>query len=81
MTTYITPNTHEKSEWSRMAQAAYRNALNSIGHTYSTAASLPNAGRIPVEYFDKLQSGYRGWLLSGYFVDQSGRLHPGLEVS
>jgi hypothetical protein len=42
------PTQHEKNEWSRMAQAAYREGHNSIGHTYSIATRLmtDNADRI-----------------------------------
>lgn len=59
----ITPNQHEKNEWSRMAQAAYRTGEhNAIGHRYSVAASLPHEGRVTAGYFDELQQGYRAWL-------------------
>jgi hypothetical protein len=59
------PNQSEKNEWARMAQAAYRVGRNSIGHTYSVAASLPHDGVLKTEYFDALQSGYRNWLVFG----------------
>lgn len=61
------PNQHEKNEWSRMAQAAYTTGRNSVGHTYSTAASLPRDGTLTTEYFDKLQRGYRAWLIDNVF--------------
>jgi len=58
------PTQHEKNEWSRLAQHAYAHGHNAIGHRYSTAASLPHDGRVPVEFFD-LQAGYREWLVFG----------------
>ncbi len=61
----ITPTQHCKNEWSRMAQAAYSKGFNSIGHTYSTAASLPNAGTLPIALYDSLQADYRAWLIGG----------------
>lgn len=64
--TYITPTQHEKDGWSRMAQHAYRTGRNSIGHTYSVAASLPRTGQMTVTYFDWLQESYRDWLCSGF---------------
>ena len=64
------PNQHEKNKWSRMATAAYSIGLNSIGHTYSVAASLPRDGTLTTERFDELQRGYRAWLIGGF--DRSG---------
>jgi hypothetical protein len=61
--TYIQPTNHEKSEWSRLAQAAYAAGENAIGHCYSCAASMPNGARTALKTFDALQDGYRGWLL------------------
>lgn len=63
---HITPSTHEKFEWSRMAQAAYAMNLNSIGHRYSAAASIPNGWAMPIGRFDQLQTGYRLWLNWGF---------------
>lgn len=65
----ITPNQHEKNEWSRLATAAYAARRNSIGTTFSVAASLPHAGQIRLDYFDALQASYRIWLVSGTFVE------------
>lgn len=65
----ITPNQHEKDEWSRLAQHAYAHNHNAVGHTYSTAASLPRDGQIRLAYFDKLQDGYREWLIRGTYAD------------
>ena len=67
----ITPTQHEKNEWSRMATAAYGASVNSVGHSYSIAASLPNIGTISVAYFDQLQAGYRAWLVDGAFIGES----------
>ena len=60
------PNQHEKNEWARMAQDAYRLGHNSTGHTYSVAASLPHDGTMKTDYFDALQNSYRLWLLWGF---------------
>lgn len=62
----ITPTEHEKAEWSRLAQAAYAQNINSIGHRYSVAASLCRNCGIPLKTFDALQSGYRQWLIGGF---------------
>jgi hypothetical protein len=63
----ITPTPFEKSQWSRMAQAAYRDGHNLVGHQYSIAASLPSAGSMATPRFDDLQRGFREWLLSNAF--------------
>jgi hypothetical protein len=49
-----------------LAQEAYRIGLNSIGHTFSVAASLPRDGAMRCEYYDNLQRKYRAWLISGF---------------
>jgi hypothetical protein len=61
------PTAHEKREWSRMAQSAYRNALTNVGHVYSAAAALSDGAAIHIERFDKLQADYRRWLMWGIF--------------
>lgn len=58
----ITPTEHEKSEWSRMARAAYAAGRNGIGHRYSVAAALRRNEPMLPERFDDLQNGYRAWL-------------------
>lgn len=63
----ITPTWHEKAEWSRMAQAAYRANFNQIGHRYSIAASLASGERMTTARFDALQAGYREWLVFNRF--------------
>lgn len=68
----ITPTQHEKDEWSRLATAAYSSGRNSIGHSFSVAASLPREGQIRLAYFDALQASYRAWLVSGEFVAVEG---------
>jgi hypothetical protein len=75
----VTPTQHEKNEWSRLAQAAYRSQVNEIGHTYSVAASLPHDGELTVERFDQLQANYRQWLIDGTVTLADGatvRLRP-----
>lgn len=64
--TYIIPTAHEKAEWSRLAQAAYRANLGSIGSKYSAAAAIPSGWKMPADRFDLLQSGYRAWLMFGF---------------
>ena len=78
--TYITPNQHEKNEWSRLAQDAYRLGLNSVGHKYSVAASICRDGRMAVEYFDRLQAGYRNWLVNGFTTPASDATIAGLRT-
>jgi len=58
----ITPNTHEKAEWSRFAQSLYSKGLNKHGHMFSAAASLPTEGKMDNWRFDYLQDLYRAWL-------------------
>jgi len=65
----ITPTSAEKSEWSRMAQAAYAAGRNDIGHRYSVAASLPALARIATREFDELHGDYRAWLIDGTWPD------------
>lgn len=62
----MTPTDHEKAEWSRLAQDAYRHDYNAIGHRYSAAASMCRGLDMPVQTFDALQAGYRQWLLTGF---------------
>jgi hypothetical protein len=62
----MTPTQHEKNEWSRLAQSAYSDGYNSIGHHYSAAASMCREQRIPIDLFDWLQAGYREWLINGF---------------
>jgi predicted methyltransferase len=58
----ITPTEHEKSEWSRMARAAYAAGKNSVGHRYSMSAAYCVGQSMPLQKFDDLQNGYRDWL-------------------
>jgi hypothetical protein len=69
---WFTPTQHDKSEWSRLAQAAYRAGRNSIGHTYSVAASIPRDAEIPLAHWDYLQYGYRTWLCFNEFPQMRG---------
>ena len=64
----IIPTEHEKSEWSRMACAAYGADRNDIGHRYSMASAVTRIGEaMPVSLFDTLQAGYRVWLINNIF--------------
>ena len=63
--TTIQPTQHEKMGWALLAMGAYAARANSVGHTYSVAASLPRTGVMAVAYFDQLQAGYRAWLVDG----------------
>jgi hypothetical protein len=62
----MTPTEHEKAEWSRLAQAAYSAGYNSIGHYYSAYASMFRGQDMRIAQFDKLQCGYRQWLVDGF---------------
>jgi len=70
MTTYIQPNQNEKNAWAAMAQAAYTQGRNDIGHKFSAAASMPNGARTSSSTFDKLQSQYRAWLIDNIFAEE-----------
>ena len=61
----ITVTEHQKTEWSRMAQDAYRNNRNDIGHRFSGAAALPRNAAIRVDLYDDLMHTYRAWLIDG----------------
>lgn len=54
---------YDKDQWSRMAQAAYREGHNEIGHRYSVAASIPAYTQLTVERFDALNIAWRRWLV------------------
>lgn len=69
----ITPTEHEKREWARLAQAAYKVSRNDIGHEFSGAASLMRNQQMDVERFDFLQAGYRGWLNNNILPAQTHR--------
>ena len=62
----ITVSEHEKAEWSRMAQDAYKNGRNPIGHRYSMAATLRHGEQMRVDVFDSLMANYRNWLVGGF---------------
>jgi len=64
---YITPTQNEKLEWSRMANAAYKQYRSDIGHRYSTFSALRNGESIRVDVFDTLQMNYRRWLIDNKF--------------
>ena len=67
ITITITITNHEKSEWSRFAQAAYARGDNATGHRFSAAASLPTNAEMTVAHFDSLQRDYRAWLVFNEF--------------
>lgn len=61
----ITILQHDRREWQRMAQDAYRSGHNAYGHRFSVAAATwPE--RVPTTTFDALQHVYRAWLVSGW---------------
>lgn len=62
MSAWIIPTEHEKREWSRFANAAYRCGNNEIGHRMSVAASVSRHYQMPLATFDALQRAYRQWL-------------------
>ncbi len=57
---------HNKSEWARMAQDAYRTDRNDYGHRYSAAASIPRGTMLTCARYEELQSIYRKWLVFGW---------------
>lgn len=59
----ITPTQHEKNEWSRCAQAAYKAKRNDVGHKLSMAAALRNNESVPLGFYDSVQTVYRKWLV------------------
>jgi len=61
----ITPTARERSEWSRLAQDAYRTGRNEYGNRFSVSAAL-YAYPIREEIFDCLQIIYRRWLTGGW---------------
>lgn len=60
----MTPNAHERAEWARLAQDAYRTGRNDFGHRFSARAAV--GGYMPLEVFDTLQTIYRRWLIGGW---------------
>jgi hypothetical protein len=58
----LTPNTHERTEWQRLAQAAYSRGVSWLDHWASVEAAT---GRpMLIARFDALQAIYRRWLNS-----------------
>lgn len=51
---------HERSEWARMAQAAYNRSRSDVGHRMSVAASR---SVLTVAEFDARAAEYRRWLV------------------
>lgn len=64
MNATMSPNDHERAEWARMANDAYKHNRNSIGHRYSAASAV--GGPMPLARFDSLQRDYRSWLIDGW---------------
>ena len=62
----ITPTEHDKAEWARLAQDAYRLGLNDTGHRFSGAAALRRGEPITYQAYDALQAEYREWLIAGF---------------
>jgi hypothetical protein len=62
--TNITPTYHDKMEWSRMAQDAYKRGNNFVGHRYSAFSSLSNNAVLRIDIYDTLQLNYREWLIN-----------------
>jgi hypothetical protein len=67
--TTITPTSHEKNEWARLAQAAYRSGATGVGHRFSVAASGRADAEMPLPMFDALQFVYRRWFVDGVLVE------------
>lgn len=80
MSGIITPTEHDKAEWSRMAQAAYKCGHNSIGHRYSVAATISKGEQMPVSVFDSLQRPYRQWLIWNDFMFHDALMDQALKA-
>lgn len=63
----ITPTRHCKLEWSRLAQAAYSQDRNDVGHRFSGAASILDSQSLSLATYDSLQHDYRVWLIDNQF--------------
>lgn len=61
----ITVCRHNKIEWARMAQVAYRENRNTIGHVMSAAASMRDGAVLSCRDYDRIQDAYRAWLVFG----------------
>ncbi len=53
---------HNKTEWARLAQAAYAAGAHGTGDAYTAAI---NCDELPIREYDFLASGYRSWLVFG----------------
>lgn len=62
----ITVTAHNKDEWSRFAQDAYRTGHNAHGHRFSAAAALPEGYAMEARVYDSYQAVYRAWLVFGW---------------
>lgn len=68
-TKWITPTVVDRAEWARMAQTAYKNGHNAVGHRYSAAAGTL-IGRISIAHYDSLMRDYRAWLIDGVYATE-----------
>lgn len=64
----ITPTDHDRAEWSRLAQDAYRSERNPMGHKFSAAAAWRAGVPMPIGIYDDLQGIYRAWLIGGWLA-------------
>jgi len=64
--TFITPTAHEKREWARMAQAAYKAGRSCLGHRMSGAACLASDQSMGIQRYDHIMGLYRTWLIDGF---------------
>lgn len=68
MSTTITPTSHERAEWSRMAAAAKQSGLYDTNRRFRQAAE---SLQMTHARFDKLQADYRRWLTVNMFPDDA----------
>ena len=56
----MTTTAHQRSEWSRAAQALYARGCNAEGHLLSACATKEV---LPIAQFDRAGEAYRAWLV------------------
>ena len=61
------PTEHDKKEWARMAQAAYKVGENFTGHRYSAYAAWPSNQEMRIDVYNTLMRNYRRWLVFGEY--------------
>jgi hypothetical protein len=76
MQTVITITQHEKTEWQRMADAAWSAGYLGVSLRYRLAASVPVGSTMEIARFDALQAAYRSWLTFNDFAAADYMVNP-----